>query len=204
MTGDGNGDGVFCTRTSNRSHGSRCADLEGDVRVSGCLAGGDFAYRLPHPLLKRSPSDVERQFQPISRLLDKIDHPRHQIDVVSIPAFEIRTGKSVLQFLNESIPIFSDQDRHHALFAGCDQNRSQRRLTHCKSDSFAQRPDFFRRVLSLSCSHRHHQARSLRPRTAILDFALCALHSMLVNLHPPSVTFHVGDRRAKRPYAKIG
>ena len=102
------------------SDGPSCLGLANRVglRVGHRLAGGDLRERLPHALLERSATNVERQLRGGPGLLDEADHLGHEVFARGISTDELCAREAALEIVGQLLRIVAEKDRTHTTLGG--------------------------------------------------------------------------------------
>src|SRR3712207_3071038 len=103
MAGDGDSDRVRRARLRHRAHGVRSADAPRELGITQRFACRDLSERLPHTLLKRRATDVERQIEPYTRRFHQRHDLCHELLEFSIAADQLRAWKAVLQITSQRV-----------------------------------------------------------------------------------------------------
>src|SRR5690606_13319009 len=105
MTGNGNGNPVRCASLCNCARGMRCANLPGDLGVTGGGAERDAAQRLPDTLLERRSANVQWEAQADPRRFNEPADLRDELLELAVPTDQVRLRKLVLQLTRQYIGI---------------------------------------------------------------------------------------------------
>ena len=192
MTGDGDSEGVCCTRLRHRAHGVRGTKALGDVRVARRRADRDGAQCLPDPLLEGRAPHIEGQIEPERRGLDEAYHPGYHVFKVCVTAEQLCHGEAVLKIAHQRLGIIAEQDGADAPGSGSDKDRTQRAF----ADGKAYRYSIAASAGSSSCHAQYLRGRrietsiSIEPRAIdrfrhrvrpgqFVSHPLCTVHSRI-------------------------
>ena len=134
VAGNGHRDRVGRARPRHRPHRPRRADARGDLRVGRRGSRGNLAQRLPHALLERRATHVQRQVEAQRRRLDEAHHLRDEPLEVALAADQPGLREPVLEVARQGVRVVAEQDRADAALGGGHQDRAEGALADGEPD----------------------------------------------------------------------